>query len=253
MIGEKLREYAETPDRFAPIPDGISVSRVDDGRICIVQGATWASISGPRFDEHELDDVIAHVHKVVPAGKRQTWWIGPSARPANAIKLLQERGFEYAEQPEVRALVLTTPPACRCRRDRRSARRALRGLRRLTRAAVGRVRHTRRAARPATRAPEDRVRRVDRARRPGCLRCVPGGPARRDGSGHPFRAWRLPDRRRDGAVGAWPRCLPSARPCPLGLRGRTGHARARHRGARRHVVSDPAAPRLRRGMHDLAR
>jgi hypothetical protein len=88
MIDDALREYAETPDRFAPIPEGSSVSRDDDGRICIVQGAIWASISGASFDEHELDDVIAHVHDRVAPEKRQTWWIGPSVRPANLVALL---------------------------------------------------------------------------------------------------------------------------------------------------------------------
>jgi hypothetical protein len=111
MIDDALREYAETPDRFAPIPEGSSVTREDDGRICIIQGPIWASISGARFDERELDDVLAHVHEQVAPEKRQTWWIGPSARPENIVKLLLERGFELApDGPEVRAMVLTTPP-----------------------------------------------------------------------------------------------------------------------------------------------
>ena len=111
MIDDALREYAETPDRFAPIPEGSSVTRDDDGRICIVQGTVWASITTPRFDEHELDDVLAHVRERVAPEKRQTWWIGPSARPENIVKLLLERGFELApDGPEVRAMVLTSPP-----------------------------------------------------------------------------------------------------------------------------------------------
>jgi hypothetical protein len=111
MIDEALREYAETPDLFAPIPEGSSVARDDDSRICIVQGTIWASISAPRFDEHELDDVLAHVHERVAPEKRQTWWIGPSARPANIVELLLERGFVPApDGPEVRAMVLTSPP-----------------------------------------------------------------------------------------------------------------------------------------------
>jgi hypothetical protein len=111
MIDPALREYAETPDRFAPIPEGSSVGRDDDGRICIVQGSIWASISAPRFDERELDDVLAYVHERVAPEKRQTWWIGPSARPENIVKLLLERGFELApDGPEVRAMVLTSPP-----------------------------------------------------------------------------------------------------------------------------------------------
>ena len=111
MIDAALREYAETPDRFAPIPEGSSVTRFDDGRVCIVQGSVWASISGPRFAEHELDDVIALVHELVPADKRQVWWIGPSAKPANIVELLEARGFRAAEDgPEVRALVLSSAP-----------------------------------------------------------------------------------------------------------------------------------------------
>jgi len=111
MIDDALREYAEMPDLFAPVPEGSSVGRDDDGRICIVQGAVWASISAPRFEEHELDDVIAYVHERVAPEKRQTWWIGPSARPTNIVKLLLDRGFAPASDgPEVRAMVLTTPP-----------------------------------------------------------------------------------------------------------------------------------------------
>jgi hypothetical protein len=111
MIDPELREYAETPDRFAPIPEGSSVTREDDGRICIVQAAIWASISGANFDEHELDDVLAHVHERVAPDKRQTWWIAPSARPPNLVALLQDRGFVLAaDGPEVRAMVLTSPP-----------------------------------------------------------------------------------------------------------------------------------------------
>jgi hypothetical protein len=111
MIDTALREYAEVPDRFAPVPDGSSVTRFDDGRICIVQGTVWASISGLRFEEHELDEVIELVHELVPADKRQVWWIGPSAEPENIIELLKARGFEAApDGPEVRAMALTTPP-----------------------------------------------------------------------------------------------------------------------------------------------
>jgi hypothetical protein len=112
MIDDSLREYAEVPDRFAPVSVGSSVTRTDDGRICVLQGTTWAGISGPRFDESELDDVIAHVHALVPPDKRQVWWIGPSARPRNVIDLLLARGFERApDGPEVRAMALTSAPA----------------------------------------------------------------------------------------------------------------------------------------------
>jgi predicted N-acetyltransferase YhbS len=111
MIPDELREYAETPDRFAPIPEGSSVTRFDDGRICVIQGTTWAGISAPRFGEDELDDVIELVHELVPPDRRQTWWIGPSARPENIVELLRERGFRPAtDGPECRAMVLTSEP-----------------------------------------------------------------------------------------------------------------------------------------------
>jgi hypothetical protein len=111
MITDELREYAETPDRFAPVPEGTSVTRFDDGRVCIIQGTIWAGISGLRCEEHELDDVIALVHELVPADKRQVWWIGPSAKPQNIVQLLQARGFEPSpDGAELRAMALTSPP-----------------------------------------------------------------------------------------------------------------------------------------------
>jgi hypothetical protein len=79
--------------------------------VCVIQGATWAGISSPRVRADELDELIALVHELVPADKRQTWWIGPSARPENIIELLEARGFRPAQDgPECRALVLTTQP-----------------------------------------------------------------------------------------------------------------------------------------------
>jgi hypothetical protein len=111
MITDELREYAETPDRFTPIPEGSSVSRFADERICVIQGATWAGISGLRAREDELDELIDLVHELVPADKQQAWWIGPSARPANIVELLKTRGFRPAEDgPECRAMVLTSEP-----------------------------------------------------------------------------------------------------------------------------------------------
>jgi hypothetical protein len=112
MITPELREYALTPDRFATIAEGSSVSRDDDGRICVLQGNIWASISAPRFDEAEIDDVIARVHELVPRDKHQVWWISDTARPANIVELLRERGFTETQDSahELRAVVLTSAP-----------------------------------------------------------------------------------------------------------------------------------------------
>jgi hypothetical protein len=112
MITPELREYALTPDRFTTIVEGSSLSRHDDGRICVLQGNIWASISAPRFDEDELDDVIAHVHELVPRDKHQVWWINEAARPTGLVELLRERGFTETRDSahELRAVVLTSPP-----------------------------------------------------------------------------------------------------------------------------------------------
>ncbi len=112
MITPELREYALTPDRFSTIPEGSSLTRHDDGRICVLQGNIWASISAPRFAEHEVDDVIAHVRALVPPDKHQVWWINSVARPANLSELLRERGFTDPTDgaAELRAVVLTSAP-----------------------------------------------------------------------------------------------------------------------------------------------
>lgn len=111
MISDELREYAETPDRFSPVPAGSSVTRFADERVCVIQGPTWAGISGVRVPASELDDLIGFVHELVPAHKRQTWWLGPSAQPANLVELLESRGFRpAADGPECRAMALTSPP-----------------------------------------------------------------------------------------------------------------------------------------------
>jgi hypothetical protein len=112
MITPELREYALTPDRFTTIAEGSSVKRYDDGRICVLRGNIWASISAPRFEEHELDDVIAHVHALVPADMHQVWWISDAARPSNLPDLLRARGFTETQEGahELRAVVLTSEP-----------------------------------------------------------------------------------------------------------------------------------------------
>ncbi|MDP9284473.1 MAG: GNAT family N-acetyltransferase [Actinomycetota bacterium] len=49
------------PDRFAPVVAGSSVSRFDDGRICVLQGPTWASVSAPNVAEEEVGIPVGFV------------------------------------------------------------------------------------------------------------------------------------------------------------------------------------------------
>ena len=101
-------------------------------------------------------------------------------------------------------------------------------------------------------APALRLRRVDAARVPvGFLAYLDGKPAA-TGLAIPSARGVFLIAGSTAALGARPRRLSRARPRPLGLRRRAGHAGARHRGDGRHVVPDPAAARLHRGLHDLA-
>lgn len=113
MLSEDVRDYAETPDRFAHIVEGSSVSRYDDGRVCVVQGATWASVTGVHVADDEIADLVAQVHELTGLGKRAMWWLGPSARPTDLPQRLLEHGLVLPQDgvPLVKALALVEPPA----------------------------------------------------------------------------------------------------------------------------------------------
>src|SRR4051812_3413508 len=113
MITPELREYAELPDRFAPMPAGSSVSRFDDGRICIIQGPNWASVTAPLVEADEVEALLATTREIVPRGKFVSWWIGPSARPADIVARLRAAGLGDPADGVglVIALVLTSAPA----------------------------------------------------------------------------------------------------------------------------------------------
>jgi hypothetical protein len=108
----ELREYAEVPDRFTPVAEGSSVSRFDDGRVCVVEGLTWASVTGVDIAEDEVAALVAEVRARVPAEKNCTWWLGPSTRPSDLSELLPLHGLTEPRDgvSKVLALVLTDEP-----------------------------------------------------------------------------------------------------------------------------------------------
>jgi predicted N-acetyltransferase YhbS len=112
-LSPELREYAETPDRFARVIDGSSVSRFDDGRVCVIQGATWASISAPNVEPEDVEALLTEVRSLISPEKAATWWIGPSARPSDIVERLEALGLEPPRDgvSRVVSLVRTDEPA----------------------------------------------------------------------------------------------------------------------------------------------
>ena len=114
MTGSRLTpetlEYAETPDRFATVIAGSSVSRFDDGQVCVIQGPTWASVSSVHVAEDEIEALVAQAHELVAPGKKCTWWLGPSVRPTDLPERLLEHGLTTADVPLVKALALVDEP-----------------------------------------------------------------------------------------------------------------------------------------------
>jgi hypothetical protein len=108
-VSPELLEYAETPDRYSVVASEI-VSRYADDRVCIIQGPTWAAVSGVRTDD--VESLLDEVRERVPDGTDPTWWIGPSAEPPDLYERLQELGLREPRDrtPLLHALVATDPP-----------------------------------------------------------------------------------------------------------------------------------------------
>jgi len=78
-LPDDLRVFAETPDRYTRLAD--DVERFADERVCVVQGLTWAGVSGVRVGPAGVEALVDEVRERVPAEKATTWWLGPSSRP----------------------------------------------------------------------------------------------------------------------------------------------------------------------------
>jgi L-amino acid N-acyltransferase YncA len=112
-VSAELREFAESPDRYVDVVDDGLVSRYDDGRICIVQGPTFASVCAPKVGDGEVEQLLADVRAIADVSKRPSWWIGPSAQPSDIVERLKELGVDEPEDrvPLVHALAVAAEPA----------------------------------------------------------------------------------------------------------------------------------------------
>jgi predicted N-acetyltransferase YhbS len=111
-LSPELREYAEKPDRYAIVIPGSSVSRFDDGCVCVIQGATWASVSAPDVEPDEVETLLTDVRSLGAAQKKAVWWIGPSAQPNDIVERLEALGLQKPKDrvAKVISLVRTAEP-----------------------------------------------------------------------------------------------------------------------------------------------
>ncbi|HVV60078.1 MAG TPA: GNAT family N-acetyltransferase [Gaiellaceae bacterium] len=110
-LPRELREYAYTPDRFAALSD--ELTRFADERVCVLEGSTFASVSGVRVAADELPGLVEEVRARVPADKHPHWWLDPETEPADAAERLLELGLRTPsdEHEWLQAVVTTEPPA----------------------------------------------------------------------------------------------------------------------------------------------
>ena len=251
-LPDELRELAESPDRFSEIPAEGLVTRYDDGRVCIVQGPTFASVCAPSVGDGEVGQLLRDVRAIAPVAKRPCWWIGPSARPAGIVEELE--GLGLAEPldrvPRVHALATASKPEGL---GPEIEARMVETFEDFTASAELRfdVFDVPAERREAERGQLRRLLRgVAAGRHPRLVRRVPRGEDCRHGRRDSLVARGVPDRRSDGDVGARTRRLPRPRARAVGLRDRPRDTRSGHARPGRLVVSDPPAHRVRARLRD---
>jgi hypothetical protein len=92
MSSSSLREFASVPDRHTRLSKG--VERFDDGRVCVIQGTVWASVSGVRVAPDEVAGLVEQVRALVPPEKHTAWWIDEDAEPADLHDRLLAAGLQ---------------------------------------------------------------------------------------------------------------------------------------------------------------
>jgi len=91
------------------------VTRFADDRVCVLQGTTWAGVSGVRVKADELADLLAETRRLIPAEKVTAWWLDPDARPADIYERLTALGLteprDRGSLLHALACVAAPPPA----------------------------------------------------------------------------------------------------------------------------------------------
>jgi hypothetical protein len=177
------------------------------------------SASGVNVAPEEVESLLSEVRERVRADGNPVWWIGPLARPTDVHECLEALGLGMPRAArELQWHAFDTPEECRA------------------------------LNRPRLRADFEESQRGGIPA--GFLATIDGRPA--------GTALAIPSDRGvfliGGSTAEWARGrgLPRARARAVAVRRPTRHARARHPRNAEDVVSDPAAPRLRRGLQDPA-
>jgi len=100
-VNDALREFAQNPDRYTWISS--DVDRFADERVCVIQGTTWAGVSGVRVGAGDVESLLAEVRERVPAGKGLVWWLDPETQPVDLHERLLALGLR---EPRDRGSVL---------------------------------------------------------------------------------------------------------------------------------------------------
>jgi GNAT superfamily N-acetyltransferase len=90
-VNDALREFAQNPDRYTRIP--ADVDRFADERVCVLQGNTWAAVSGVRIDAAHVEALLAEVRERVAPEKTSTWWLDPDTQPFDLYERLLALGL----------------------------------------------------------------------------------------------------------------------------------------------------------------
>jgi GNAT superfamily N-acetyltransferase len=90
-VNDALREFAQNPDRYTNI--SADVVRFADERVCVIQGNTWAGVSGVRVAPADVEALLAEVRERVAPEKGLVWWLDPDTQPPDLHERLVALGL----------------------------------------------------------------------------------------------------------------------------------------------------------------
>jgi hypothetical protein len=117
-LAEDVRRFAEDPSAYGRIPPASGLTRVLSDRYCLVLGSipTSTHVSRLRLEPEEVAETLAEIRDLVATQGHceATWWVGPSATPADLVDRLVAHGLvpdrRPGAEPHATSLVLADEP-----------------------------------------------------------------------------------------------------------------------------------------------